>query len=157
MKLTDEQFQKLINQNLTEEYWRLELGIGYVYHNVPNNVKYSAPYPDFGKLLWSKIESNIHGILCKGGKPKSVVEEFICGDIRSLAEAILSIVVATYEVTLALAIPITALIIKKEILNFCAEIKDDELSSETIKEILKTKSLKLDKEDKKKGEKKKKN
>lgn len=156
MKLTDEQFQKLLNQNLTEDYWKFELGVGYVYINVSNNVRYSAPYPEYGKLLWNKIESNIHGILCEDGKPRTNIEEIISGDIRSLAEAILSIVVATYEVTLALAIPVTALVLKKGVLNFCSKIKDEELSSETIKEILRTKSLKLDKKDKKMDKKSKK-
>jgi hypothetical protein len=157
MKITTEQLQKLLNQNLTEDYWIFELGVGYVYNNVSNNVRYSAPYPEYGKLLWSQIESNIQGLLCKDGKPNSIIEEIINGDIRSLAEAILSIIIARYEMTLALAIPLTAIVIKKGILNFCDENKDEQLSSETIKEILKTKSLRLNNKGKKHGQKKKKN
>lgn len=141
MKLTNEQFQKITNTNLTEGYWKLELGVGYVYYNEPDNIKFSKPYPEIGESFWYKIESSIRGIICKDGKPKSQIEEVINGDIRSLAEAILSIVVATYEVTLAIAIPITALVLKKGILNFCSEPKSEELNPEIVKGILETKSL----------------
>lgn len=157
MKLTDEQFKKISNENLTEAYWELELGVGYIYHNVPEGTRYSLPYPEYGKSFWSKIESNIHGILCENGKPKSNIEEIISGDIRSLAEAILSIVVATYEITLAIAIPITALVIKKGIVNFCSESKSEKPNPQLIKEILETKSLTLKRDNKnKKGDRNKK-
>jgi uncharacterized protein YaiI (UPF0178 family) len=72
-----------------------------------------------------------------------------------LAEAILSIVLVTYDVTIAIAFPITALVLKKGILNFCLEYKGKDSTTENIKEILETKSLKPEMKEKKKKKSKK--
>lgn len=141
MKLTEQQLGNILNDKLPEEYWILQLGVGYVYHNVPDGIKFSKPYPELGKSFWNKIEANIHSLICENGKPKSNIEELMSGDIRSLAEAILSIVVATYAVTFAIAIPITALVLKKGIYKFCSKSFEIEPNTKFISEILESKSL----------------
>lgn len=141
MMLTEKELENILNDKLPEEYWVFQLGVGYVYHNVPEGFRFSKPYPELGKLFWNKIEVNIHNIICEDGKPKSNIEELISGDIRSLAEAILSIVVATYEVTLAIAIPITALVLKKGIHKFCLRNFDVEPNPKLLSEILESKPL----------------
>jgi len=143
MKITDEQLDKILNTQVNEEYFIFELGVQYVYHNAPKGIRYSAPYREYGKAFWDKIETNIQSVLCKDGKPKANIEELISGDIRSLTEAILSIVVATYEVTLAIAIPITALVMKKGISRFCAKTALVDSKPELINDILEKKSLKI--------------
>ncbi len=141
MKLTEKQLANILNDKLPEEYWVFQLGVGYVYHNVPDGINFSKPYPELGKSFWNKIETNIHSLICENGKPKSNIEALISGDIRSLAEAILSIVVATYEITLTIAIPITALVLKKGIHKFCSKFIEIERDPKLISEILETKSL----------------
>ncbi len=141
MMPTEKELENILNDKLPEEYWVFQLGVGYVYHNVPDEIKFSKPYPELGKLFWNKIEANIHSVICEDGKPKSNIEELISGDIRSLAEAIMSIVVATYEVTLAIAIPITALVLKKSIHKFCSKIFEIEPNTKLLSEILECKTL----------------
>jgi len=143
MTLTNEQFKSISNENLTEEYWIFQLGVGYVYHNVPKGINFSEPYPEFGKIFWDKIETNVHSLICENGKPKANIEELISGDIRSLAEAVLSILVASYDITLAIGIPITALVLKKGILKFCSKSLNNEPDPKLIKSILENKSLKI--------------
>lgn len=141
MTPSEKDLENILNDKLPEEYWVFQLGVGYVYYNVPDGIKFSKPYPELGKLFWNKIEANIHSLICEGGKPKSNIEELISGDIRNLAEAILSIVVTTYDVTLAIAIPITALVLRKGIHKFCLKNFEIEPNPKLLSEILENKPL----------------
>ena len=119
MNITDDQISSILDDNLVFDYWILQLGIGYVYETAPLTVKYSAPYFKYGKKLWKIFEYDIHELICNKKEPKDWLKELIEGDIRNLIIGITSAITAKYDVGLAIAIPITALIIKTGIKDFC--------------------------------------
>ena len=143
MKISDKDFEQLQNEMLTAEFWEFQLGVGYVYYKREKGPKFSKPYPQIGKKLWKTINQSIHGVLCEEKEPKENIKELLEGDLRSVAEGILSIVIATYEVTLAIGIPITALILRKGIYKFCSNSPKKIKSIKKVKKVLEDKSLKV--------------
>ena len=60
-------------------------------------------------------------LLCdpKNKRPKDWVQELISGDIRNLLTGIITAIALTYSVSLGIAIPAAALVIKKGLVNYC--------------------------------------
>ena len=121
-EITDDDIAKIFNDNLRFEYWELELGIGLQYEYASDNIKYYAPYPEMGKKLWKAFKYELYEMLCakKEKAPNKWLDELISGDIRNLIVGISSAVTAKYEVTLGIALPVAALVIKSNILIYCS-------------------------------------
>jgi len=150
MKITDEQFAQLQNEHLTIDFWYLELGIKYVYHNVPEGIQFIKPYPEIGKAFWNKIEGNLHQLFCANGKPKEFLNELIDGEYRNLIQALIPVAVATLSIPIAIAIPIVALVTKKGLHKFCRKKVKVLIDSEEIKKIIEDKIIESELSKKKK-------
>jgi len=123
-KITDEDFNKILNENLGTEYWKFQLGVGLQYEYVEDdNIKYSAPYLKMGKKLWKAFKFELYNILCnqESKSPHEWLNELISGDIRNFVVGISSAITAKYEITLGITVPLAALIIKKNVLTYCTE------------------------------------
>lgn len=112
-----------------------DLGVAYQYHGVPEGVYYSAPYLEMGEQIWRSIQSELHETLCTDGHPKPWVEEKISGDARDLIVGVIKAIVSTLRVPLAIAIPATALVVKRGIATLCSEPQKQVLQ-DTTEEIL---------------------
>ena len=121
-EITESDIEEIGNGNLTELYWELQLGIGLQYEYVSGDVKFHAPYPEMGKELWKAFKYELYELLCirKSEVPREWLNDLVTGDIRNLVVGICSAITAKYEVTLGIALPLTALIIRKGILNYCS-------------------------------------
>jgi hypothetical protein len=99
----------------------LNIGIALRYAFAPPGVRYKAPYLEMGKELWVSADYELHSILCDPAEraPKKWIEDIISGDVRELTVAILTILVASLHVPLSIAVPTTALILKKQLAAFC--------------------------------------
>ncbi len=137
-EITKDTIDLIVSDKLDVQYWLGELSSVYISaHKLPitsfsNNIHW-------GEKFWRKIEDELRSLLCDAGAPKQMIQEIISGDIRNLAQTILSIIVASYEISIAIAIPITALVLKRGINNFC---KKEDLSSRNpnlINDILNSK------------------
>jgi hypothetical protein len=111
----------LTQTSLPEGAIILNMGIALRYAFAPPGVKYSAPYFEMGKELWVSAEYELHSLLCDAAKraPKTWLEDVVSGDIRELTVSVLTILVASLHVPLSIAIPITALVVKKQLVAFC--------------------------------------
>jgi hypothetical protein len=98
-----------------------ELGVALQYEYAPSGIRFSAPYSQMGKRLWNAFQKELFCIICDENNltPKEWVNDLIVGDIRNLATGIVSAITAKFDVTLGIAVPIAALIIKTGILNYC--------------------------------------
>lgn len=114
----NEIFQQL---RLPEGAIILNIGIALQYAFAPPGVRYKAPYLEMGKALCASAEYELHSLLCDSVKrtPKKWLDDIISGDVRQLAVAILTILVASLHVPLSIAVPITALVLKKQLAAFC--------------------------------------
>jgi len=99
----------------------LNIGIALQYAFAPPGVKYSAPYLEMGKELWASAEYELHSVLCDATRraPKKWLDDIVSGDIRQLVVSIVTILVASWHVPLSIAVPITALVVKKQLAAFC--------------------------------------
>jgi len=99
-----------------------QLGIALQYEYAPWGVRYKAPYKKMGRELWRSVKYELHGLLCdrKAEKPKEWTLEFLSGDFRNLAVAVVTLLVASLNVPLSIAVPAAALILKKGVGSFCA-------------------------------------
>jgi hypothetical protein len=111
----------LTQSGLPEGAIVLNMGIALQYAFAPPGVKYSAPYFEMGKELWTSAEYELHSFLCDAAKraPKKSLEDVVSGDIRELTVSVLTILVASLHVPLSIAVPITALVVKKQLAAFC--------------------------------------
>ena len=95
-----------------------------------------SPFLEIGKEVWAAAEYELHSFLCDAAKraPKQWVNEVISGDVRELTIAILAVLVASLYVPLSIAVPITALVIKRQLTAFCR--RKPRKPRRTISEIL---------------------
>ena len=97
------------------------LDVAYQYHGSPPGVYYSAPYPEMGESLWQAIRSDLRTALCVGRKPKPWVEDLISNDVRDLIIGVMTAMASTLSVPLAIAVPATAIVVKRGIATLCSE------------------------------------
>lgn len=114
----------------TEEAICLFLGIGFQYEYAPPNINFSVPYIEIGKKLLNSLEIELYDLFCDkaSSKPKEWINELISGDTRNLIIGVLTAITSKYNVSLGIAIPAAALVIKRGMVNFCLtnpkEVKD---------------------------------
>lgn len=120
-EITNEDINQLLNEKLGVKYWEFQLGVGLQYEYVHSNIKFTAPYPEMGKELWKAFKFEIYELLCDRNNktPQDWVEELVNGDIRNLIVGITSAITSKYDITLGIAIPVAALVIKSNILLYC--------------------------------------
>jgi len=99
-----------------------KLGIALFRYRTSGLIVAKANYSRLGKDFATAVAQDLQTQLCESGRPKPWVEELIGGDIRELIVALLSVLVATLDVPLALAVPAVALLLKRGIRSLCLEI-----------------------------------
>jgi len=114
-----DELEKFVNQ--TDNYILFEIGVGLQYEYAPPNIQYSAPYIEMGKRLWHSLRYEIYLLLCDPKKkiPQKWVKELLDGEVRNLGLAIISAIASAYEVSVGIAVPVAAMVIKKKIPLFC--------------------------------------
>ena len=135
--LSDEDLVQFNNlDKLTDDYFIFNLGVGLQYEYSPSGIKYSAPYADMGKKLWGAFKYELYELLCnsKTKEPKEWLNDTVNGDIRGLATGIISVITAKYDVSIAIALPAAALVIKNGLLNYCST--QPKKVKETVSQIL---------------------
>ncbi|MCF7835050.1 hypothetical protein K9M48_03255 [Candidatus Gracilibacteria bacterium] len=132
-----EQFDKI--SNFGEDFFYFNLGVGLQYEYASGNTRYSVPYLEMGKELWKAFNTELYELICNSSKKQSKerVQDIITGDIRNLAIGIVSTITSKYDVSIGIAIPVAALLIKKGISSYCS--KKPIKSKKTVTEILSNK------------------
>ena len=122
-KIKQEKIDQISNEKLPIEHWEFELGVALQYEYASKGVRYSAPYPEMGKELWTALKFEFYEVLCNAEtkEPSAYMTELISGDIRNIIIGITSAITAKYDVTLGIAIPAAALIFKTGIGKYCSE------------------------------------
>ncbi len=121
-----------------------ELGEALVYLNVPPGIEFSAPYNEIGQELWEALQFDLYHLICDGKEkePNNWVKELIGGDIRNLITGILTALISTLSVPLAIAIPASALLIKKGVTTYCEKGRPKKPKN-SIKKLLEKKYRKI--------------
>jgi hypothetical protein len=102
-----------------EERAFFAMGVSYVYHEAPKGKKYGADYVGLGRRIWGSLHYELHTLLCTDGKPQEWVEEVVTGEIRNIAVGLVTVIATKLDVTLGVAVPAAALIVKHGLLDFC--------------------------------------
>ncbi|MBI1768334.1 MAG: hypothetical protein HYR67_08160 [Bacteroidetes bacterium] len=153
-QITQDHIDQILNEKLPLMHWELQLGIGVVYENAPLNVKYKKPYLEYGQNLWKAFEYDLFNIICNkdSNSPKEWITDLVTGDIRNAIIGVAAVITSKYDVSMGIAIPVTALIIKTGILKYCSGTPKK--PKKTVNEIL---DKLLNRKVGKKGKKKRKN
>lgn len=77
-------------------------------------------YGGIGRSLWKGLRYELHGLLCKGGVPREVVNDVVSGDAREVALVVVGVVVSQLSLPLTIAVPVAGLVAKHGLLAFCA-------------------------------------
>jgi hypothetical protein len=99
-----------------------QLGIALQYEFSPPGIKYSAPYEEMGRELWSAVRYEIWDLLCDrtDKTAKKWTEELIAGDARDLVVALATLIASQLDVTLSIAVPAAAILVKRRVHTFCS-------------------------------------
>ena len=113
------------------------LGVGVQYEYAPSHINFSIDYDELGKDFWDVLQSELYALICddKEKVAKDWAEEVISGEIRGFIVAVLTLFMATYNVSLGIAIPVVALLVKKGVKNFCKN-KPKRKNNVTVKSLL---------------------
>lgn len=123
-EITNEVIKLLTSENLDKDYWFGQLGYADSITNrkelSENDLIYN--FYEQGKQLWNKYKGSIRELICdlEKGEPKFVISEIIDGDIRTILEALVTILIAEFSIVGAIAVPLACLIIKSKITKFCS-------------------------------------
>lgn len=121
---------------LTDDHFIFSLGVGLQYEYSPPGILFSAPYIEMGRKLWTAFKHELYDLLCNSEtkEPKEWLNDTVTGDIRNLATGIISAITAKYDVSIAIALPAAALVIKNGLLNYCST--PPKKVQESVEEIL---------------------
>lgn len=116
---TYDKFQFFMEMEFNESLYFL--GATSVDEYTPPDVSFSYDYYEMGLRLWLAFENELYKLICDSGekKPKLWVNELIGGDIRNLATGLILAVHTDLGVSLGIAAPAAALLIKRGILVYC--------------------------------------
>lgn len=122
-EITEDDIAQIYNERFGLLYWEFQLGVGLQYENAVEDIKFYAPYPEMGKELWKAFKYELYELLCvrDSKTPREWLNDLVIGDIRNLVIGITSAITAKYEVSLGVAVPLAALVIKTGVLNYCAK------------------------------------
>lgn len=152
-EITDQQLSEIVSPLISEEDWeyRLGLAIDSALSGAVDHFEFNAKA--FGKQMWKGFREDLYEHFCSDGKPREWLMDIVTGDIRNLVIGVTSAITAKYNVTIAIGIPIAALLIKTGMINYCSVRSgriEDELFSLYV-ESLKKHSKKKHMHKKRKG------
>lgn len=119
------------------------LGVALQYEFAPPNARYSAPYEKNGRELWLAIRFEVWGLLCDRDQrtAKKWIEELIAGDVRDLVVALATLMASQLDISLSIAVPAAAILVKNRIHTFCS--LRPKKPKRTVAEILTAKRVSL--------------
>ncbi len=119
------------------EHYIFSLGVGLHYEYCPPGIRDSAPYIEMGKKLWDAFKNEFYEVICNKVelRPREWMNDLISGDIRNLITGVVAAITAKYDVTIGIALPAAALLVKTGIFNYCSQRPDNALES-TVQQIL---------------------
>lgn len=122
-EITNKTVELVQNENVNMDIFFIQLG--QASNEVNESVGESELIYNFyeqGKYLWNKYKPELRSFLCdlEKGEPKQMLGELIGGDIRTLLETLATILVAQFNIGLAVAIPLACLILKIKLKKFCS-------------------------------------
>ncbi len=119
MLISTEELNRILNSNNNENYWFKELGKLTHKPRSKSGTQFSYNYVQIGKNKWNRFSSKLYDLFCKSGKPKKNLNFLIEGDPRDIAQAILTAIMIHFETTIAIATPLTGLVLSKGLIYLC--------------------------------------
>ncbi|MEP6794671.1 MAG: hypothetical protein ABJB16_10125 [Saprospiraceae bacterium] len=115
MLLPREELDRILNPRNDESYWLIELGKTHE-SKTKRGIKPAYNYAQIGKIKWNWAEKKLYILFFRRGKPKKNLNFLIEGDPRDIAQAILTAILIHFDTTIAIATPLTGLVISKGLL-----------------------------------------
>jgi hypothetical protein len=121
--LSNETIDLIQSEKFNEDFWYFELGRAekIMYESVDIENQFMSSFLDNGQRIWQSYKDKVENILCDKTKrePKENIKELTTGTGKDLVVNIITLLTTTYSLTLAIAIPVAALILKKGINSIC--------------------------------------
>lgn len=121
MEINEDTLDLILSDMMNESFWYFELGRNSTSPSSTGEHQFMNSFFDQGKKIWDSYKSNIQEIFCdkSTGEPNQYIKELIEGNVKDLIVNIISLLTTTYSLTLAVAIPLAALILKKGFYSIC--------------------------------------
>lgn len=123
IKLTEQQIATILNEHLNENFWIFQLGQATSGDLIGSDNDFSFPFYEKGKELLEKYKPILKSMLCDTERMciKSTIDEVVLGNVRELIYLIICTLCESHNLSLSLAIPLAALVIKYGLQNFCSK------------------------------------
>jgi hypothetical protein len=119
MIISQQEVERIISKLDKEDYWFNELGRESHKLKPKRGVKAAYNFTQIGKVKYGWAEKKLYSLFCTHGRPKKNLSMLIEGDQRDIVQAIFTAVFIELDTTIAIATPVTALIIRKGLVGFC--------------------------------------
>ena len=120
MKVDEQLIKQIKNPELSIEFWEIQLGVAV--SEDAGHTRSASEWKINGIKYWNQFKSSIQELICdqENRKPNFWMEELMSGDIREVIIAIVTALTTQLSIALSMAIPLTALILKYGVNNFCS-------------------------------------
>lgn len=121
-QLKGETIELLTSENLNEYFWLFELGRAEMALNDGSTMdnQFMHSFLKRGEAIWELHKEKIKKYICnENGEPKTFVKEAIEGNIKDLIVNIISLLMTQYSLSLAIAVPLCGLAIKRGFYTIC--------------------------------------
>lgn len=122
-ELNQETINLILREEMNEAFWYFELGRNSSDIADGNDGEnfFMNSFFDKGKDLWDKFQDKAKALFCDPStrEPKVFVKELTEGSVKDIISGIVGLYMTSYSLTLAIAIPLTALTMKKGFNNLC--------------------------------------
>lgn len=119
--LNNETIQLLMSDRCTEDFWLFQLGKSQVPISMDSDHQFMNSFFDNGQKLWAFYQEKLKDFLCDRAlcEPKDFIKDITDGTSKEIITAIVTGLCSTYSISLSVAIPLCALVLKKGIGAFC--------------------------------------
>lgn len=125
--INEQQLSEILQPSITEMEWESRLGeaVNEALAGKVDHFDFDAQ--KFGDQMWKGFRLDLFEFFCEGTRPREWLNDLLTGDIRNTILGVVTAITTRYDIALGIAIPISALIFKTGIVQYCSRKQEDSI------------------------------
>ncbi len=121
IEIDDDTIQLILSDQTNESFWYFQLGKIEANPIANDEHQFMNSFFNNGQRVWDENKGKIQSLLCDmtTNEPNEFIKQLTEGNIKDLITGIITLLHTTLSITLTLAVPLVALILKKGIHTLC--------------------------------------
>ena len=119
MIISEKELDRILSKEKKVDYWLAELGRETYKQKPKQGIKAAYNFTLIGKHKYQRMQEKMYLLFCSNSKPKKNLEFLIDGSPRDIAQTVLTAIFFHFETTIAIATPLTALVLRDGLIYYC--------------------------------------